>query len=166
MKIRQPAMVDSPCTIMSKASPMRSGPAVVSCTDSSAAGSRSVAPRSNSVRASVLDCLLITPLLMTLASPSGSCALGGESVFDGLASGTTSVIFSGFNILVVLVVPNHCGGSAGVVTIGSSAWASASGGCIAAAVCGGRGNGEEAAARGDPAWPTFWPSSPRNQHLR
>src|SRR5262249_9358926 len=156
-------MVDSPRAIMSRASPMRSGPAVVSSADSSAPGSPSVTPGSNLVRDSVVDCPSITPLLMTLVSPSGSRVLGGESVFDGLASGTTSVTFSGFNILVVA---NRCGGSAGVVTIGSSAWASASDGWIGAAVCRWRGDGEEADGRGDPAWLTFWPSSPKNQHLR
>src|SRR6201993_4352123 len=106
LKIRLPAMVDSPRAIKSRASSAGSGPAVVSSADSSAAGSRSVARGSNSVRDSVLDCPSITPLLMTLVSPSGSRALGGESVSDGLASGTTSVIFSGF----ILVGPNHCGG--------------------------------------------------------
>ena len=160
MKIRLPAMVDSPRAIKSRASRAGSGPAMVSSADSSAAGSRSVARGSNSVRDSVLDFPSITPLLMTLVSPSGSRALGGESVSDGLASGTTSVIFSGF----ILVGPNHCGGSVGVVTFGSSAWASATDGWIAAAVRRGRGSGED--GRGDPAWLTFWPSSPKNQHLR
>ena len=162
LKIRLPAMVDSPRAIKSRASGMRSGPAVVSSADSSAAGSRSVAPGSNSVRNSVLDCPSITPLLITLVSPSRSRALGGESVSDGLATGTTSVIFSGFDMLVG---PNHRGGSVGVVTFGSSAWASATVGWIAAAVRRGRGSGEED-GRGDPAWLTFWPSSPKNQHLR
>jgi hypothetical protein len=55
---------------------------------------------------------------MTLDSPFRSCALGGESVSDGLASGTTPVILSGFEILVEL---DHCGCSVGVVTIGISA---------------------------------------------
>src|SRR5207245_755847 len=98
----------------------------------------------------------------TLVSPSGSRALGGESISDGLASGTTSAIFSGFDILVG---PNHCGGSVGVVTIGSSAWASATDGWIAAVVGRERGSGEED-NRSEPARLTFWPSSPKNQHLR
>lgn len=165
MKIRLPAMVASPRAIKSRAS---HGPAVVSSADSSAAGSRSVARSSNSVRGSVPDCPSITPLFTILVSPSGSRGLGGESVSGGLASGTASVIFSGFIPVgpnhCGLVGPNHCGGSGGVVTFGSSAWASATDGWIVAAVRRGRGNGED--GRGDPAWLTFWPSSPKNQHLR
>ena len=110
LKIRLPAMVDSPRAIKSRASRAGSGPAVVSSADSSAAGSRSVARGSNSVRDSVLDCPSITPLLMTRVSPSGSRALGGESFSDGVASGATSVMFSGYDILAG---PNHCGGSVG-----------------------------------------------------
>ena len=159
LKIRQPPMVDKPKTIKSSASPMRRGPAVVSSAESSATGSRSVAPDSNSVR----DWILACPS-MTLVSLSRSRALGGESVSDGLASPTTSVIFSGLDIVVGL---NHCVGSVGFVTIGSSAWASASDVWIAAAVCRGGGGGEEEAkGRGDPDWLTCRPSSPKYQHLR
>ena len=157
-------MVDSPKTMKSRANLTRRGSAEVSSVESSAAGSRSVAAGSNSVRDSVLDCLSITPLRMTLDSPFRSRTLGGESVSDGLASGRTSVIFSGFEILVEL---DHCGRSVGVVTIGNSVWASVSDGWTVAAVCCGRGGGEEEAdGRGDPAWLTCRPSSPKNQHLR
>jgi hypothetical protein len=72
------------------------------------------------------------------------------------------VIFSGFDIVAGL---NHCSGSVGVVTIGSSAWASASDVWIAAAVCRGGGGGEEEKGRGDLDWLTCWPS-PKYQHLR
>ena len=66
----------------------------MSAAESSAVGSRSVAPGNNSVRDSAVNCFSITPSRMTLVSPSRSRALGGEGVSDGLTPGTTSEIFS------------------------------------------------------------------------
>ena len=165
LKIRHPPMVDSPKPIKSRASPMRGGSTAVSSPENSATCSASVAlgSGSDSVRDSILACPS-----MALVSLANSPVFGAGDVSDGLTSRTTSVILSGLNIPAG---PNHCGGSAdvvtGVVAIGSSAWASASDVWIAAAVCRGGGGGEEEAkGRGDPDWLTCWPSSPKYQHLR
>jgi hypothetical protein len=127
LKIRHPPMVDSPKPIKSRASPMRGGSTAVSSPESFATCSASVAlgSGSDSVRDSVLACPSMAPV-----SFSNSRVLGAGGVSDGLASRTTSVIFSGLNIPAG---PNHCGGSVGVVTgvvsIGSSAWAVRSWNC-------------------------------------